>query len=543
MKTEIQKDNIISPKAEIETTHYAYADFYGRKEDLPHNVYYDEKWKPIEPQLKYVIDECKEGNEWYNEAPGDIEQSCINLATPYLRRYYTNSYQWESGFSSHIMLYGTTTAGSNALWMNFLGGDNGLKPLCITKSNKDTLSVPPSSFNNTPLHAFEDSELVRNTWDSASSDLTASLKTLPILKQSFGIRIQRLKFSLLVDQSIERPKPREENNSLKYKEMRYFNFYTPDDGTLSVVDTCTIDATGCLVVWNSSISGLVIVQSKWDHDEDVSFHWSDGEHECDVVFNLRIEDNKMIVSNVEIEPHWKADPSSELDYWAPPHVIALTGVEYSILYPLYELDKVYKIPLKNKNAGISLNNFLHRCDTLMLTGNSNEVFTIQHDDTSYSVNVDLDYNDECDFWQPEYDDRFALTWSGYSNLIPKDLNSNWTITIKAYNESLDDGTYDNYIHFLSQNLYTKIDISKLMYCKHIVENESASVEMGDDRVKIDRMWITSWNINNISSSGETIAAEYIYSHDGVINSSSNPIKKIQIKGILKGGKDYYEHNL
>jgi hypothetical protein len=82
-----------------------------------------------------------------------------------------------------------------------------------------------------------------------------------------------------------------------------------------------------------------------------------------------------------------------------------------------------------------------------------------------------------------------------------------------------------------------------MYCKHIVENESASAEMGDDRVKIDRMWITSWSINNISSSGETIAAEYIYSHDGVINSSSHPIKKIQIKGTLKGGKDYYEHNL
>jgi hypothetical protein len=63
MKTEIQKDSIISPKAEIETTHYAYADFYGRKENLPHNVYYDDKWATVEPKLKYDIDECKDSNE------------------------------------------------------------------------------------------------------------------------------------------------------------------------------------------------------------------------------------------------------------------------------------------------------------------------------------------------------------------------------------------------------------------------------------------------------------------------------------------------
>lgn len=541
MKTEIQKDSIVSPKAEIETTHYAYADFYGRKENLPHNVYYDDKWKSIEPKLNYDIDECEEGNDWYEEAPSDATLSCINLATPYLRRYYTNSYQWEGGFSSHIMLYGTMGAGSNGLWMNFISGDNGWQPLCITKSNKDTLIVPTSSFNDNALHGFEDLQLVKDTWDSATNDLTESLKTLPILKECHGIRIQALEFSLLVDTSAERPQPLEVTTSNKYDEFREFNFYTSNDG-LDVVDTFRIPVPSCLRVWKNSQNNATIT-SESDYEEDISFHWEEGYHESDVVFKLSIKNNKLIISDVEIDTHWEADLFSPIDDWTPPHVIALTGVTYSILYPLYEFNHIYKIPLKNKNAGISLNNFLHHCSTLTLTGNSNEVFIIQHDDINNSVNENLDYNEEFDFWQHKYDDRFALTWSGYSNLIPKDLNSNWTITIKAYNELLDDGTYDNYIHFSSQNLYTKIDISKLMYCKHIVENESASVEMGDDRVKIDRMWITSWSINNISSSGETIAAEYIYSHDGVINSSSNPIKKIQIKGILKGGKDYYEHNL
>jgi hypothetical protein len=95
---------------------------------------------------------------------------------------------------------------------------------------------------------------------------------LPILKDCYGIRIKQLEFSLFVDQSIERPKPREDNNSLKYNEMRYFNFYTPGDGALSVVDTCTIDVVNCLRVRNSSLPNHIFVQSEWDYDEDISFH-------------------------------------------------------------------------------------------------------------------------------------------------------------------------------------------------------------------------------------------------------------------------------